>query len=161
MSRVFPWALLLDTFIVGLLGIYLPLLRGFTVVCDRFVGDILVDMMVGLKDLRIDQRTPGRLFLALLPRGTQMVVLELETDIARQRSPELKGDRSQPLRRAAYLELAARRGWPLVSSNAPLQVVTDRVIAVIDGREPASGPSDGDKVKPEEVANPLAEGTRL
>lgn len=135
MSKVFPWAVLVDAFIIGVIGVYIPLLRGRTVVCDRFVGDILVDLMVGTKDLRLDEKLPGRLFLRLLPRTTQMVVLELETAIAQERSPELTGDRSQPLRREAYLGLAARRGWPLVSSRLPMQEVTQRIMALITGQE--------------------------
>lgn len=144
MTHVFPWALLIDAFITGLAGIYIPLWRGQIVVCDRFVGDILVDLMTGLKDLQLDRRLPGRLFLRLLPRGTQMIVLELDTELARQRSPELAGDRSQPLRRAAYLELAARQGWPLLSSAAPAAAVTARITALLAGEDRGRGGDPAD-----------------
>ena len=69
MSVLFPWALLLDSWLAALVKIYLPLWRGYVVVCDRFVIDILADLMVGLGDACWDERMPGRLFLALLPRG--------------------------------------------------------------------------------------------
>ncbi len=132
MTHVFPWAILFDTLIIAVVGIYLPRRRGLTVVADRFVGDILVDVMTGLKDPDFDQALPGRLFLRLLPKETRLIVLELDTEIARQRSPELKGDRSQPYRRAAYLALAERRGWPLVSSDGPVEMVTQRIIEIVE-----------------------------
>ncbi len=146
MTHMFPWAILLDSLIIAIIGIYLPRRRGLTVVADRFVGDILVDVMTGLKDLDFDQKLPGRLFLRLLPAETRLIVLELDTEIARQRSPELKGDRSQPYRRTAYLGLAMRQGWPLVSSDAPVDVVTQRIVELIEGGPGNNGSPEGHAV---------------
>jgi thymidylate kinase/predicted nucleotidyltransferase len=124
MSVIFPWALWLDTFLVAARKVYLPLLLGRSVVCDRFVADILVDLMLALKDPDFFCRTPGRFFLGLLPSGAQVVVLDIETDLARHRSPDLCGDRTHPQRRQAYLRLAERLGWPVVTNAQPLETVS-------------------------------------
>jgi hypothetical protein len=135
MSNVFPWALWLDTFLVALVKIYLPLGLGYTLVCDRFVGDVLVDLMVGLDDPRFDERIPGRFFLALLPRDTQVMILDLDTSAAQQRRRELRSDRSHSQRRAAYLDLAHRHHLSVVSTDAPIESVTTRLIEMISERE--------------------------
>lgn len=131
MSRIFPWVLWFDTFLLALFNVYIPIFLGRTVVGDRFVLDTLVDLMVGLDEPRYDERLPGRLFLALLPRDAQVVVLDLETAVARQRSPELKGDRTHSQRRKVYLDVAARRGFPVVSTAAPIGEVTSRLLGAI------------------------------
>lgn len=143
MSRVFPWVLWLDTFLLALFNVYIPLWLGRTVVCDRFVLDTLVDLMAGLADPRSDERLPGRLYLALLPRDARVVVLDLETAIARQRSPELGGDRTHSHRRQMYLDVAGRQGFPVVSTAASIGEVTSRLLGTI---------RVGEKGIPEEVA---------
>jgi thymidylate kinase len=137
MSKVFPWVLLVDTFLMALFKIYLPLWLGRTLVCDRFVVDILVDLMVGLRDEHFDQRLPGRLFLALLPEDTQIVILDLDTRTARQRSRELEGDRSHPRRRAMYLDMASRRGWAVVSTDRSVAETTRLLAELIVGDDSA------------------------
>jgi hypothetical protein len=106
-------------------------MRGHRLVCDRFVVDILADLMAGLDDPGFDERMPGRLFLALLPRDTRVIILDLDTSIAQQRCPELRGDRSHTQRRAIYLDVARRRNFPVVSNEASVQTTSARVMEMI------------------------------
>jgi thymidylate kinase len=131
MVNVFPWALWLDTLLFSLVKIYLPLWRGNTVVCDRFITDIVADLLTGIEDPRFDERRVGRLFWALLPAGTRIVICDLETEVARQRSPELKGDRTHPRRRQVYLNLARRHNLPVISTLEPVETTTTRLLQVI------------------------------
>jgi hypothetical protein len=124
LSHLLPWALLVDTFLVALFKIYWPLARGWTVVCDRFVVDILVDLMTGLGDDSFDAGQPGKLFFGLLPTHSRVVVIDLDSDLARQRCPELLGDRTHEQRRTAYLNIARRHGLPVVSSATAIDVTT-------------------------------------
>ena len=132
MRTVFPWVLLADTFLLALVRIYLPLARGYTVVCDRFVADVLVDLMLGEGQRELDRGLPGRLFLALLPPGVCTVIIDLGTATALQRTPALQGDRTRSARRNLYLELAARRRWPVVSSEPPREVVAAQLMALFN-----------------------------
>jgi thymidylate kinase len=131
MAKVFPWALLLDAFLLALVKVYLPLWRGYTVICDRFVVDVLADLMTGFNDNGFDECLPGRLFLALLPRGARVVVLDLDTETARRRCPELKGDHSHAKRRAIYLDIARRRRLPVVSTEPSIEATMSRLIAAL------------------------------
>jgi thymidylate kinase len=139
MVNVFPWALWLDTLLFSLVKVYIPLWRGETVVCDRFITDIVADLMAGIDDPHFDERRVGRLFWALLPARTRIVICDLETEVARQRSPELKGDRSHSRRRQIYLALARRHHLPIVSTQEPVDAVTNRLLQLINAG--ASSPS--------------------
>jgi thymidylate kinase/predicted nucleotidyltransferase len=127
MTVVFPWALWIDTFLMALIKVYLPLLSGRVVVCDRFVVDILADLMIALDDRNFARRLPGRLFLALLPRSSRVVVLDIETSLARQRSPDLEGDKTHARRREIYLVLAESQRWPVVSSAQTLEATAGQL----------------------------------
>lgn len=131
MSNVFPWLLWLDTLLLTLFKLYLPLWRGYTVVCDRFVVDILVDLMTGLNEAHLSEQLPARLFFRLLPTGSRLLILDLGSDMARQRSADLKGDRSHEMRRSQYLELACQRQLPIVDSSAPISTVTERIVRLL------------------------------
>lgn len=131
MSSIFPWVLWLDTFLLAILKIYLPLVLGYALICDRFVVDILVDLMTGLSDPCFDERLLGRLFFALLPRGTKVAILDLDTITAKKRSPEIQGDRTHSTRRALYMELAGRNNISAIASDNSIETTTSRLLEVI------------------------------
>lgn len=131
LQTIFPWVLLLDTALLALVRVHIPLLWGGIVVCDRFVVDTLADLMVGLGKGRYDVRPPGSWFLALLPSDAQVVVMDLDTKVAQQRSPDLAGDRTHALRRQTYLEMASRQGWAVLSSDAPVEAVTQKLVTLL------------------------------
>jgi thymidylate kinase len=137
LSHVFPWLLWLDTLLLAVLKVYVPLWAGYTIVCDRFVMDTLVDLMIGLNDDRFEERLPGRLFLPLLPRGARVVILDLDSETARQRSAELKGDRSHEQRRNLYLQLARRHEVPVVCSRASVADVQADIIQTLKSNNKA------------------------
>jgi thymidylate kinase/predicted nucleotidyltransferase len=136
MSTIFPWALLVDAWVFALIKVYAPLvLLRSHVVCDRFALDTLVDLRVGVRDPVLDTRRPGRLFLSLVPSGSAVVVLDLASDLAVARTPDLVGDRARPARRSAYLEVAARHGYPVISAAPPPEQVTASLVeAIAPGR---------------------------
>jgi hypothetical protein len=138
MSRVFPWALLLDTLLSALVKVYVPLWRGCTVICDRFVVDILADLMTGLNDDCFDERLPGRLFWALLPRNARVFVLDLDTETTILRCPELKGDRTHTIRRANYLKIAHCYRLSTVPADAPIESVFLRLVQTAFTTDPSA-----------------------
>jgi hypothetical protein len=144
MSRVFPWVLLLDTLLMSMAKVYLPLLRGYTLICDRWVADVLVDLMLGLADARFDESLPGRLYLALLPPGARLAVIDLDSALAVARTPSLQGDRTRSARRELYLGLARRHGWPVISAEPPAEEVTARLITALEAKEAGSDVRSGD-----------------
>jgi hypothetical protein len=121
LRRLLPWTLLVDATIAGLIKIYLPLWRGETVVCERFVLDILVDMSVAFDDQNMQHCLPGRLLLGLLPPGAKVVILELDTATIRQRREEMVYDQGLESRLKAFQSISKDLGLPVFSSHYPAQ----------------------------------------
>ena len=61
---LWPWVQLIDALIFVTLRIYIPLKRRYLLVLDRFVHDILVDIMVDVNDPNLHKSFVGQLMLA-------------------------------------------------------------------------------------------------
>ena len=127
MRKVFPWILLLDAFLAGLWNIYLPLWRGWTVVCERFVLDMLADLAVAFGEERCDTKLPGRLFVRLIPADFKVVMMDLDRAAIIQRRANLGNDRSLAARLNAFQALGSGLEIPMLSSMPPISQVNRMV----------------------------------
>jgi len=57
--RLWPWLFTLDAFIYSIFKIKARIILGYTVLCDRFIPDILVDLMCETKDYRASETYGG------------------------------------------------------------------------------------------------------
>jgi thymidylate kinase len=131
MRAVFPWVLLADAFLAALSRIYLPLLRGETIVCERFALDMLADLMVATQDESYHRSLPGRGFIRLIPRNAQLVVLDLDADTARNRRMDLSFDHRLEARLEAYQAIARDlkiTKITVLSSALPIQAVQENIL---------------------------------
>jgi thymidylate kinase len=91
-SFVYPWILLLDTALSTTTKVYIPMLFGNTIVCDRFVYDTLIDLAVATKDPEIYKKPVGKLFFLLIPSNSKFVMLTVDKQTILSRRPELRDD---------------------------------------------------------------------
>jgi thymidylate kinase len=127
LRRAFPWIFLLDAAIVALLRIYLPIWRGENVVCERFVLDMLADLIVACDDPALLNKPPGAWFIKLIPHRANTVILELDAETIRTRRPDLKTDCKLEARLQAFRRIARNGAYPLISSALPVEVVQGRI----------------------------------
>jgi hypothetical protein len=129
MSRLFPWTMLADAFLLSLLRVRLPMMLGYVVVCERYVLDMLIDLALALDDPSLWQRYPGRLFFTLLPPRARVVVLDLDPATIYQRRPELRQDRSLVSKRERYLQLARENKLAIMSTELDARTLVEEMIA--------------------------------
>ncbi len=139
LRALLPWAMLLDATLAALRRIYWPLWWGYTVVCERFVLDMLVDLAVAFGDLGLHTRLPGRLYPRLLPRGSVAICLDLDVDTIRARRPELASDRCLPARVAAYRRLVSDCGLISLSSAPSAVQVGEQIAGIVAARTADAG----------------------
>ena len=138
MRELFPWILLFDATLAALVRVYLPLWMGTTIVCERYVLDMLVDLRVALADPAFHRGLPGRLFLRLLPRGARIVILDLDARTIRQRRWNLRFDRRLEARLEGYRDLAADLAVRQISTAGSLEQVASELwnfVGSEDGRK--------------------------
>ena len=127
-----PWVLFLDATLAAVRKVYIPLWLGSTLVCERFVWDMLVDLAVAFGDGDIHRRLPGRLYMHLLPRDTVIILLDLDSETIRGRRTDLKADRRLDARLQAFRSMAITYSIPVISSTIPIEEVNQRIQEIIN-----------------------------
>lgn len=107
-SAIYPWILFFDTFLFTTVKVYIPMLFGISIVCDRFVYDTLIDLEVATKDHEICKKSVGKLFLKLIPKNARFVMLDLDKSTIFSRRPELKDDLTFDERYALYRDISSQ-----------------------------------------------------
>jgi hypothetical protein len=125
MRVIFPWVVLLDAALASIWFVYIPLGAGWTIVCERYVLDMLVDLSIAVGDNSLHARIPGILFLKLIPRNSSIVVLDLDPAVAMARRRELGNDRMLNARMESFRALCLDRHIPLISSGHSVPVVNE------------------------------------
>lgn len=127
LRHVLPWTLLFDAAWAALRKIYWPLWRGKTIVCERFVFDMLIDLEVGCHDATLHQRLPGQLYRYLLPKKSKIVLLDLDAPTIRQRRADLQSDKRLDLRLERFRALAKDYDLTVLSSQLSITELANQV----------------------------------
>jgi len=118
------WCLVtqIDNLIKATPKVFVPLLLGLTVICDRYVLDMLVDGIAGMKDNPIRLRFGFKL-LRLLPRPTRSFLAMVEAEVAFKRKPDLPSLSDFKERLALYKILGERSGAIFLDGrNSPEEI---------------------------------------
>lgn len=105
-SAIYPWFLFFDMLLFTTINVYIPMFFGISIVCDRFVYDTLIDTAVAVKDHEIYKKSVGKLFLKLIPKNANFVMLDLDKSTIFSRRPELKDDATFDERYLLYKEFS-------------------------------------------------------
>jgi len=75
-ALTWPWVQFIDPMFFTILRVYLPPWRNFTIVCDRFVHDILVEIMANVNDNQLHEKLVGLSILRLRPKSAMVFLLD-------------------------------------------------------------------------------------
>jgi thymidylate kinase len=130
-ATIWPWIQLVDAVIVLAFMVYIPIMRGSVLVCDRYVHDLLVDLMAdtGNSDLHI--RMVGRLMLKLVPRGSLTFVLDADEDTILKRKSDIPSMQYLRRRRQLYRLIANYLDLPSVNCSQPFDAVHTALVRLI------------------------------
>jgi hypothetical protein len=129
MRILFPWIFLLDALLAAIGMIHIFLLFGGTIICERFVLDMLVDLSIATQDPGFSDHLPGRLFLELIPQDAGTVILDLDRETICRRRPNLAFDHALASRLEAYRLLGNKLQLPVINTLPPVPRVFDEILA--------------------------------
>lgn len=124
-SRVISWLFVLFQYLDALrvkLTRVMPRLRHerSVVILDRFVYDIIIDLMVDTGIDNLDSTRIGRALIGLLPKGTVVLPLARDREALLQARPESRQDRNFSRRLQLYERLMAREQLQMLQNNSSL-----------------------------------------
>jgi thymidylate kinase len=129
-SFLFVTLTFLDTVLATL--VRLRLLRGrdnTVVVCDRYIVDILVDLMIDTKDTDIFKSHWGKAFKKLLPKENVTFYIRRPLKVVLEARPELKYDPSANQRISLYENLVGYWEIHTIDNTGTLQDAHDQILA--------------------------------
>lgn len=127
-ALIWPWVQFLDLAIFVILKIYMPLWHGFIVVCDRFIYDVLVALMVDIGDERLHKKLVGLLMLKLEPNLNVVFLLDANETVAFRRKHDLSNLNYLIRRRRNYHLIANQLHIPIVNAELPFSLVHKELI---------------------------------
>lgn len=126
LCRALPLTALVDAALASLLAVYLPLWMGTTIVCERYVLDIVVDLAIATGTLTPDSWVFQSL-RKLLPRGTLVIGLSAPEHLLASRRPGLEYDRRLGAKLAAYEGLFRAIACPVISTTGSISGVHEQI----------------------------------
>jgi len=103
---LYQYLLLLDYIIQTLIQVRLPLSRGKSLVCDRYVHDIVADLAVDFSYSSEAIRKRLNRILLILPKPDLVFLIDVPEEIAYQRKDDVPSIELLKQRRKAYLDMA-------------------------------------------------------
>lgn len=133
LSTIYPLVLYLDTllFIVPLVYFY-TYFTDTVVLCDRFVYDTLVDVMVSVGEYDLHTSRLGRMFLTLIPEETETVLLLAEPEVLRTRRVDVEVDNTIDTKVELYTRLADTYDITVVDASQPIDTIADEIDDAVD-----------------------------
>ncbi len=115
-----------DNLLKTSLKVMVPLLMGRTVICDRYVLDLLVETMADLHD-RPNKGRLGHKLLSLLPRPDRAFLIRIDPSLAFQRKPDMPTLAHFVERVHLYDEVGRKMGVHVLEGRLPLEKIHEEI----------------------------------
>lgn len=111
--------------------IWIPLLRGKTVVCDRYVYDTVVDITVDFGYSVETARKLLAIYQRLIPQPDIVIYLEVEPKVSLERKDDIPNEEFVREKKAVYDALMADTGATIVSGHDTIDEVETNILREI------------------------------
>jgi len=127
-AKIWPWLFTVDILIYYLFKIKSKMILKSVVLCDRFIPDMLVDLMCETKDYLLYRRLVGRVLLSLIPKKSKLVIIDVSENMAYHRKHDIPNINYLKERRKLYLALAKALEIPTVSGERDVHGVFKAIL---------------------------------
>jgi hypothetical protein len=130
LRRILPLTVLADAALASLSLRCLPRWAGITIVCERYVLDMLVDLSIAT-GLQAADSWALRMLPRLLPSGALVIGLTAPIDLVTGRRRDLACDRSLRAKLSAYQQLFEALTYPVLSTADSVWCVHEQVLQLV------------------------------
>lgn len=121
-----------DMALASVIRIRIPIALGITVVCDRYVIDSLIDLMIATKDRTLSNSWVGVMLYSLMPKNSVTVIIVDQPSTLRRRRGDISIDVALEERVELYSSIGDELRVPVIDANGlTADDVKSRVISEI------------------------------
>jgi len=137
-SKIVSWLYVflrgIDTSIDAIIRVYLPArIFGKTVICDRYVFDAMIDLMVDTH-LNLENTFIWKWFWFLIPRRSYIFLIERDDKYIQDCRPEMNREEFFVHRKNLYTQVFKNRALP-VNNNSLIKDTFNEIRALINERK--------------------------
>jgi len=127
-SMIYPYVLFVDTLVFMTLKVTIPM-RIFdkTIVCDRFIYDTIVDLVISTGHNLLSGSEITKLYLSLIPHNCQIFMLSGEVATLRTRRDDIKFDKALQKRIAIYNIISRKYSISTLNSGLPIDRIQNTI----------------------------------
>ncbi len=134
LAKIWPWLFTLDSLLHLIIKVRLWASIGYTVLCDRFILDVLVDMMCETKNYQLLKHVAGKLLLSLITKeDSKLMVIDVVESIAYNRKHDIPNVNYLKERRKLYLIMARAMRVPIINGEKEAKKVHKDVLKLLSG----------------------------
>jgi len=131
-SSFYPIFLFIDSLIFTTFKLYIPIkVFNRNIVCDRFIYDTIVDLMVSTRNYKIYKSRIGELFLSLIPRDSITLMLIADEETLKNRRDDVMYDKNLNLKIIFYKKIAQEFDIPMIDANLSIEKVQGCLVRAI------------------------------
>ena len=134
--KVKCWLFTIDMFIRSIIRIRIPMKMGYYILCDRFVLDAIVDIISEKENIDPLRSIIGKLLLALNPRRSITIVLDVDEHEAYKRKMDIINVDYLKKRRRLYIKMADILRIPIIDGTKDPERVHKEIIEKILAHHP-------------------------
>lgn len=135
-SKIFPGlykaTMLIDTLIFTMCKVSIPIkLLNKRLVCDRFIYDTIIDLMISTGDHQIYKSRTGKFLLTLIPDQSSIIILLAADDHLIGRREDLAHDKILEQKIKFYSTVSDKFNTPVIDASLPVEEVQGKIWEVI------------------------------
>jgi len=101
------------------------------ILCDRFIPDMLVDLMCETKDYLLHKRLVGRVLLSLIPRSSKLVIIDVTENTAFSRKHDITKHRLSRGEAKALLNISQTLDIPIISGEREVDEIHEDILRIL------------------------------
>lgn len=131
-SGLYKATMLIDTLIFTIFKVYIPIhILNRRLVCDRFIYDTIIDLMISTGDHQIYQSRTGNFLKALIPKQADTLILLADEKYLIDRREDLVYDKTLGQKISYYTVVSDNLGIPIIDTSMSIEEVHIEIFEAI------------------------------
>lgn len=132
-SLIYTYSMLFDSLIFSFIKLYIPIyIFRKKLVCDRYIHDTLVDLMISTGNHEFYDSYTGKIFLKLIPSDSQIIILITDEKILKKRREDINHDKNIGLKINLYEKLIENLQISTINAELPIDHVSVDIMRILN-----------------------------
>jgi len=131
-SFLYSSLLYLDTFLLVISRVRIPhRFSNRIIICDRFVYDVIVDLMISTRDSNFLESQRGRAYLELIPDYCAVMIMIADAKILRSRRDDVLNDQTLDEKVRLYEMIGKRFCLPMIDASNSIEITHEEILTIV------------------------------